>query len=526
MPAGYVTHQNAYVLNGIFATAEVQNDINRAMKRGRLTYVAPYTATVAPADRGVHRGELLWDRMGPTGGLKLGPKQEPHLRSALNGVSVVDTGEGDQRNLEKLESEIRVFGVARKDVAYDVTRPELLTSDDPVAVVASLGTVHNTGEGPIRPGQMIEWYLVPTNHRHQIRDGVTFYSPNRATLGMRPFCFDPNVETMCAKDDAFHHVFKDFVNTFIPGISGQNITHPMFDILMEAVQLELINAYASTGAIATQAAPRGKRLDAMVVPFAKAGIKPKRGLVPARSAAAPAPTQAAPAPTKPAAAPIKPAAKPTKPAAAAAPAPKSSALANGIHLPKLEERILRATMNQFYDNLVFPANSDRLTPKGEDEVQAVLRSVKLLMPTKGQDPTKEYVDSVNKLYAHFERIKENKGEVFNERDRCMICSILKVELVRAYTRCMDVVPYPLRFNRSKGDLMFTPKGGFSTPLSLLATISPSMLKGKMADFESVDRLKVSPDTHELNLMKAKNLGKDALEVHHGTEGMLDEEEFE
>lgn len=281
MPAGYLVHKNAFVLNARYATDAAKEDSDRAQnpKRARHGYSTVYPGPAAPADRGIQRGELLWDRVpNKYAGPRLSGDQQPYVRAALNGVAV-DAG-------KKIADEIRVLGVARKSVAYDAKKPGADPSDDPVVVVAGHETVFNTGEGPIRPGDALEWYVVSDSHRHQIRDGVTMFSPTRMSLGLRPLTVKCTVKEMC-KDPVFNaHWTAFFENTKLASeFPGLQFDHPAFDILLSAIVEEIADAYQWCSGVATQNAPSGTRFDEMFTPFMKIGVEKV-----AEAPAAPAPT--------------------------------------------------------------------------------------------------------------------------------------------------------------------------------------------------------------------------------------------
>ncbi len=269
-----VTRENGYVLNALYATDRLASDINYAngTKRGRISRLAEYKITPDVSDRSIKRGELLYDRMGKTMP-KLGQFQQPYVTTILNGATVVEPS--------KLEDEIRVLGMARKDVEYDAKRGEFDPSDDPVVDVSGLTTVLNTGTDTIRPGDAIEWFMTDPDHRYQIRDGVNYFSPNRLTLGVRPMSIDSSLEVACRMDEAFATMWTLFIEVLLKDVKTAEFlggkrpdaTDPRFDRILHAIQAPIVDAYSCSPGVATLSAAPGRRFDMMVTPMMKIIMK-------------------------------------------------------------------------------------------------------------------------------------------------------------------------------------------------------------------------------------------------------------
>jgi hypothetical protein len=262
MSSKIAAHVNAYVMNARFALNSLADDADRMTtpkKRARNNYTSLYTPIVDTKDYTIKRGELLWMRNGPGLHPLLNERQQPSVRSVLNGVTVINKGMGDIK--KALEKEIRVLGTSRKDVVFDSGNLRKPPSDDPVIVLAGVQPLYNTGKYTIRPGDAVEWYFVDDDHRHQINDGVTSFTATRFSLGLRPLEISCSVRETMDEDPAFKLIWTKFVDHCNFGLDPAD---PIFDALFRSIQVPIVDAYANHAGISTTGAGRGRRLDMMI----------------------------------------------------------------------------------------------------------------------------------------------------------------------------------------------------------------------------------------------------------------------
>lgn len=273
---------NGYVLNGVYGHAALVEDVrkrslaNATAKRGRFMHSFAYAPISDPSDYTIQRGEIVWDRLGDGGHVKVtGDAQQPFLRSVLNGVSFLDSSGGT--SMHDLEKTIRVFGFSRETVKFDGDNVHTRPSGHPVSTLVGRTTTYNTGIENIKPRDMVEWYLPQPNadvakHYQQIDDGVTKLSKHRIGVATRPMTLPATLGEYFALYPDLRTAWRDFV-VFDLGLTDDQFEAMLragaFDPFMRALVQEIVDAYGDHALLAYTGAPAGKRMDVLAThPFA------------------------------------------------------------------------------------------------------------------------------------------------------------------------------------------------------------------------------------------------------------------
>lgn len=281
MPTGFGTHINAYVVNAVFGTRSLADDLSRMQntgtKRARPSHVSMYTPIQDLKDYSIQRGELVWDRLGPGGNPRLEEAQQPVVRSVLNGATYMSKNDDDIMPFLK---DVRVLGLARDTIAYDSDKIGKAPSSNPVIVVSGVQTSYNFGESTIHPGSALEWYPVSKHHHHQINDGVTvFSSHSRLTFGLRQITMNCNTQTAMEADEGFKKAWTDFVKNVIE-VDAIQPNDPVWDGVLRAIQEPIVEAYENHAGCSTTGAPKGQRMNMMIsAPFSKIKLGAARSYV-------------------------------------------------------------------------------------------------------------------------------------------------------------------------------------------------------------------------------------------------------
>lgn len=158
-------------INCLFAL----EDIERATTSEAKTKLSLYPTLSIKQGHSIRYGEILYTAADGRD-FATDARQQPYVRSTLNGF-LVDRDDASALNIpfdptnpiqlkiakRLTRRAIRVVGVAPKDTIFDGTAP----GDPPVANIFGHQTIRNTGEAPIRAGQMIIADL-PNPNRMQI----------------------------------------------------------------------------------------------------------------------------------------------------------------------------------------------------------------------------------------------------------------------------------------------------------------------------------------------------------------------
>jgi len=110
-------------------------------------YLAPYGTTSDAANRSIIAGEIMFEVKAYNQG-----SQQPKTRSCLTGLLITNHFKNDaERTKYEIWKRLRVVGIAKKTALFNKSG----AVEDPVAVVAGLITILNTGKASVRRGDWI-----------------------------------------------------------------------------------------------------------------------------------------------------------------------------------------------------------------------------------------------------------------------------------------------------------------------------------------------------------------------------------
>lgn len=248
---GFVANRSHHVVNCKHDTRGVAEDVRFSMNGSQfINKDRRYGPPTLNKDRSIKAGEVLFTYRKN----RLGPDQQPSVRSVLNGALFA-------RNNKSHEDQIRIVGVSAKDVEYDAGHYDLDPSDDPVAVVSGTITAVNTGSHKIQAGDAVQAYLPPPGGPPQYQDGASRFSDDRKVFAYRPLVLPRTMYEEIEQSGLLPELSK-----LDPSIQSR-IKEPRFNDLLETIRAQAYYEMRNVVGVATTEGLKGKRFDLMVNPM-------------------------------------------------------------------------------------------------------------------------------------------------------------------------------------------------------------------------------------------------------------------